>query len=464
MLNKTSNVKSVVKLTLGIMLFIGAFLLRPHQAGGQEKDRAFALVNQIDSLLEKGDVADAVAAATEAHELAPGLFLDMLDKSYSQKVKSKHSKAMLRLLDGLSEKNVKGLNTTIAPIHSWAQVVATNDAVVLERLATEFVNALPDASSFSLKTERYGLLIVKELEAKKFENKELTARLFSRILTNLESNPILKSTKETGLEARRRAWHRFLLAYCYNHLYGNNNYSNGTLEQRESYIEKSSVYSPNSIDKQALPDYYYDAHLLTDADPIDYRPKFVSHLMKGKKAKKAIQLQVELTFDAPSDKNMELLRTLHMQLESRRSFKTFWYDYINSRGIALPLVKIEFDDRVLDLSVKPERWIYVDIWGTWCQPCIRELPKLQKVYDSNDSDKSGMDIVTFSYRSVQLPEFMASRKFTFPVAEIDEETNNAFKIFGYPTRLLISPQGKYLSLPYHSDWQKHVKNYILHDE
>ena len=127
-----------------------------------------------------------------------------------------------------------------------------------------------------------------------------------------------------------------------------------------------------------------------------------------------------------------------------------------------PAVAFDFTDEKLDLSKKSGKWIFIDIWGTWCAPCVRELPKLQSFYVDNSADSnSKLKIYTLCTPDKNLPEFMTKNNYTFPVSEIDKESTIKLEVEGYPTKILITPEGKYLVIPFDTEWQTYVKNYTL---
>jgi hypothetical protein len=72
-----------------------------------------------------------------------------------------------------------------------------------------------------------------------------------------------------------------------------------------------------------------------------------------------------------------------------------------------------------------------------------------------------LKIYTFSYRSQNLKHFMDTNNYTFPVSEIDKHTCDLFEVTGYPTKILISPEGNYIKIPYGVDWKMYIKNYTL---
>jgi peroxiredoxin len=59
----------------------------------------------------------------------------------------------------------------------------------------------------------------------------------------------------------------------------------------------------------------------------------------------------------------------------------------------------------------------VDFWATWCKPCIKELPYIQRMYDEHSA--RGLQVLAVSIDSPKsqsrVKPFIAGRRFTFPV-------------------------------------------------
>ena len=97
--------------------------------------------------------------------------------------------------------------------------------------------------------------------------------------------------------------------------------------------------------------------------------------------------------------------------------------------------------------VRPGKWTLIDVWGTWCGPCRRQLPTLQSLYAQQEQQTSpDLQIVTLSYRSTELTHFMQQNAYTFPVEEIEKYEDAAMQLKAYPTTWLIAPNGKYVEL------------------
>lgn len=66
--------------------------------------------------------------------------------------------------------------------------------------------------------------------------------------------------------------------------------------------------------------------------------------------------------------------------------------------------------------------ILINHWATWCEPCINELPSLQKLYN----EKNGQIMFIFiSYdKPSDVPPFMVYHKFSFPVYFISDRVSD----------------------------------------
>lgn len=89
--------------------------------------------------------------------------------------------------------------------------------------------------------------------------------------------------------------------------------------------------------------------------------------------------------------------------------------------------------------------ILVDFWATWCKPCIKELPYIQRIHD--DLAESGVQVLAVTIDSpksqAQVRKFIKSRKFTFRVV-MDGEQDVFRKLQGkgtVPYVVVLDSQG-----------------------
>ena len=90
------------------------------------------------------------------------------------------------------------------------------------------------------------------------------------------------------------------------------------------------------------------------------------------------------------------------------------------------------------------RVVLVDLWATWCVPCVAELPHLQELSETLSSDDFLMlGIVLESGDADDVAPFLAEHNLSYPNLMGSDEARDSFGPFlGYPTKYLIGRDGK----------------------
>jgi peroxiredoxin len=94
--------------------------------------------------------------------------------------------------------------------------------------------------------------------------------------------------------------------------------------------------------------------------------------------------------------------------------------------------------------------VLVNFWGTWCEPCKREMPALQTA-NERYGDK-GLVIIGVNLTDDEklqgvseegVRKFVAQYNLTYPIAlDRDGSVTNAFRVFPLPTSFFIDAQGR----------------------
>lgn len=98
----------------------------------------------------------------------------------------------------------------------------------------------------------------------------------------------------------------------------------------------------------------------------------------------------------------------------------------------------------ISLAEQKGKVVLVDLWATWCAPCISELPHLQEMSDRFDaSDFLMLGIVLESGDASEVQEFVAEKEIHYPQVMGEDGTKESFGPFlGYPTKYLIDREGR----------------------
>ncbi len=89
------------------------------------------------------------------------------------------------------------------------------------------------------------------------------------------------------------------------------------------------------------------------------------------------------------------------------------------------------------------RWVLVNLWASWCVPCRREAPVLerfQRRYRRRDVTVLGIDVQDNSDDALA---FLRDHPTTYPqLRSVGDERSDAFGSTGVPENFLVDPRGR----------------------
>lgn len=108
----------------------------------------------------------------------------------------------------------------------------------------------------------------------------------------------------------------------------------------------------------------------------------------------------------------------------------------------------DFAGKPRRLSEFGGRFVLLDFWGTWCGPCVEELPNLKRAW--NDFHHRGLEIIGIDCNepSEAARKFAAENQLGWTQATAESTRNlvdRRFRIMGYPTHILLDGQRRILS-------------------
>lgn len=87
--------------------------------------------------------------------------------------------------------------------------------------------------------------------------------------------------------------------------------------------------------------------------------------------------------------------------------------------------------------------IFMNVWATWCPPCIAEMPSIQSLYNSiGGTENIRFLIVSVDDDFSRAEEFMERRNFNLPIYHFRSRAPGAYESSAIPTTYVISPDGR----------------------
>lgn len=89
------------------------------------------------------------------------------------------------------------------------------------------------------------------------------------------------------------------------------------------------------------------------------------------------------------------------------------------------------------------KWLLVNYWGTYCPPCLEEIPDLIEFSDNNKENAVVIGLDAGGTDIAGLKKFEDDYFINYTLAPVQESTLDAFGVLvGIPTSYLISPEGE----------------------
>ena len=112
--------------------------------------------------------------------------------------------------------------------------------------------------------------------------------------------------------------------------------------------------------------------------------------------------------------------------------------------VAPKLKLLNMDGKQVDLEKLKGQVVLVNFWATWCPPCRREMPSLQRLWQKLGKSKLQIVAVNVGEDADTVLGFMGmlDTSPTFPIVfDKDSAVLNAWPVKGLPTTFLIDRNG-----------------------
>lgn len=95
------------------------------------------------------------------------------------------------------------------------------------------------------------------------------------------------------------------------------------------------------------------------------------------------------------------------------------------------------------LSEYKGQGVFLNFWGTWCKPCEREFPLMDKQYQEVKDQGLQILAVNIGESNFAVQKFIDRLDLTFPVLiDRNKSVMETYNINPLPTTFLVNPEGK----------------------
>lgn len=122
---------------------------------------------------------------------------------------------------------------------------------------------------------------------------------------------------------------------------------------------------------------------------------------------------------------------------------------------------VDMDDKPLDMSKYKGKVVLIDVWATWCKPCVMATPHMIEISKMFPEDKFVLLGISADRAKKLAENYIKKNDIPYPSFwdKGGVEAGRKFGVTGYPTFVLLDPNGK--EQWRQSGWSDAVKDVII---
>lgn len=360
--------------------------------------------------------------------------IERLDKSYK----------LLNLLKADKDDKFQQL---ITPLYLWAHTLRNASDTTLLTQAGKDLIAMNDEGMKKGNGGRYSLLIYQKLLAAK--QNALASKLLDTTIQKLE-----RYTADTLNEERYAQRNLVAGAYYMKSIASKLNGDKSDM----IYLSEAANYSPKNRIEKAYSSFYDRVFLGTKES---YKDEYMEQLFSSGNDQEALKMFIEQISLMPED--LKGMQAVYAKRFPANDFKTFFNEQVmNSWAVAPSFLLKGIDGKEHKLSDYKNKWLVMDFWGTWCGPCRDEMPTVNKFgVEASEGKHPNISFLSVACRDTEqkVKEYLEENKFAMTAAMSDGQIEKKYNIPYYPSKILISPQGRMIHIDFGKDWQSIIKTF-----
>ena len=100
------------------------------------------------------------------------------------------------------------------------------------------------------------------------------------------------------------------------------------------------------------------------------------------------------------------------------------------------------DGKTINLSDLKGKVVFVNMWASWCPPCVAEMPGIYALYKKVDPRKVAFVMLSLDENPAKAQAFMTRRGYTFPVYFPTGPLAAPFDSRSIPSTVILDPNGQ----------------------
>jgi thiol-disulfide isomerase/thioredoxin len=103
---------------------------------------------------------------------------------------------------------------------------------------------------------------------------------------------------------------------------------------------------------------------------------------------------------------------------------------------------LTLDGKKVSLQELKGKVIFMNLWATWCPPCVAEMPVIHSLYQKYSPDKVAFVMLSLDETKGKIEKFIRKKDYSFPVYTLAGQLPQVYATQSIPTTFVISKDGQ----------------------
>ncbi|MCP4334958.1 MAG: TlpA family protein disulfide reductase [Gammaproteobacteria bacterium] len=102
----------------------------------------------------------------------------------------------------------------------------------------------------------------------------------------------------------------------------------------------------------------------------------------------------------------------------------------------------DMDGRLYKVSDNRGKWLIINFWATWCTPCLKEMPELERFYQQSKTLAQVWGVSFEDSDKAAIKDYVERLGITFPILGYGQDPMTGYGAVNVlPTTFIIDPDG-----------------------
>ena len=103
---------------------------------------------------------------------------------------------------------------------------------------------------------------------------------------------------------------------------------------------------------------------------------------------------------------------------------------------------LDLNDQAIELQQFRGKKVFVNLWATWCPPCRREMPSIEKLLKTIDTSKVAFVMISLDDQFDKAKKYIRKQQLNLPVYYPAQQLPALFNVDGIPSTFIFDEHGQ----------------------